>query len=237
MAGQEELSQARGQIEELQEANATFKTENEAREAEVASLAREGEERSKELSSLRNRLNLSQQNWSKEREDLIAQGTYAREEFESAKQAMQDWEVLAMEERSIRENLGEKVAELEEQLASQRQERQGLETERNGQAVALEGLQRALQEIQDGNVLSTHCNAQGLTVMQRGRSSYERWWRTLRRRSRSFGRRSRKSKKLPRVRRPLSRPPRKSWSVRSHLRWKPKRRTCSLESYDTKRSF
>ena len=147
---QEELSLARSQIDELQEANATLKTENEVREAEVASLAREGEERSKELSSLRNRLNLSQQNWSKERDDLVAQGTFARDEFESAKQAMQDWEVLAMEERSIRENLGERVAELEEQLAGQRQERQGLETERNGQAVALEGLQRALQEIQDG---------------------------------------------------------------------------------------
>ena len=153
-SAQEELSQARGQIDELQEQNANLRTENDAREADLSNLAREGEERSKELSSLRNRLNLSQQNWNKEREDLVAQGTYAREEFESARQAMQDWEVLAMEERSIRENLGERVAELEEQLTGHREAQTRLETERNGQAVALDGLQRALRDIQDGKIYS-----------------------------------------------------------------------------------
>lgn len=113
-------------------------------------MAEEGEQRSKELSSLRNRTTLSQQNWSKEREDLIRREAYAKEEFEAAKQAMQDWEILAMEERSVRENTAERVADLEEQLASHREAHEKAASERDSQSLTVDGLQRALQDIQDG---------------------------------------------------------------------------------------
>ncbi|KAI9873337.1 MAG: hypothetical protein M1830_000517 [Pleopsidium flavum] len=148
-ADAEELSQARSRIDELEDRNGTLKEENEARVAELAALAEEGELRSKELSSLRNRTNLSQQNWVKEREDLGQREAFARDEFEAAKQAMQDWEVLAMEERSIRENLGDRVAELEEQLSSHRDAYEKAASERDNQSLTVDGLQRALQEIQD----------------------------------------------------------------------------------------
>ncbi len=150
MKRQEELSQARSRIEELEDRNGTLKEENEARTAELSALAEEGELRSKELSSLRNRTNLSQQNWVKEREDLTQREAFAREEFEAAKQAMQDWEVLAMEERSIRENLRERVTELEEQLSSHKEAYEKAASERDSQSLTVDGLQRALQEIQDG---------------------------------------------------------------------------------------
>lgn len=110
----------------------------------------EGEQRSKELSSLRNRTTLSQQNWAKEREDLIQREAVSREEFEAAKQAMQDWEVLAMEERSVRESTAERVAELEDQLSAQRDAYEEAASERDSQSLTVDGLQRALQEIQDG---------------------------------------------------------------------------------------
>ena len=97
-------------------------------------------------------MNLSQQNWNKEREDLIQREAYAREEFETAKQAMSDWEVLAMEERSIRENLGDKVTDLEEQVSSNREAYEKAASERDGQSLTVDGLQRALQEIQDGKL-------------------------------------------------------------------------------------
>ena len=147
---QEDLSQARSRIEELEEQNSTLQEQNEARAAEVAKLAEEGEQRSKELSSLRNRTNLSQQNWNKEREDLMQREAFTKEEFEAARQAMQDWEVLAMEERSIREALGEKVADLEEQVSSQREAYEKAASDRDSQSLTVDGLQRALQEIQDG---------------------------------------------------------------------------------------
>lgn len=99
---------------------------------------------------MRNRLNLSSQNWSKEREDLSKREAYIREELEMAKQAMQDWEVLAMEERSIRENLGEKAAELEEQVIMLKENNQNLQSERSTQALNVDGLQRALRELQEG---------------------------------------------------------------------------------------
>ena len=113
-------------------------------------MAVEGEQRSRELSTLRNRMNLSQQNWSKERDDLIQRDAFAKEEFEAAKQAMQDWEVLAMEERSIREGLAERVADLEEQSLSHREAFEKAAAERDIQSSTVDGLQRALQEIQEG---------------------------------------------------------------------------------------
>lgn len=113
----------------------------------------ESERRSKELSTLRNRTTLSQQNWSKEREDLVQREAFAKEEFEAAKQAMQDWEVLAMEERSIRENITERVADLEEQLSTHREAYEKAASERDAQSLTVDGLQRALQEIQDGKRL------------------------------------------------------------------------------------
>lgn len=134
----------------MEETNTELRTHNEARTAEVNQLGLEREEHSKELSTLRNRLNLAQQNWNKEREDLVQREAFAREEFGSARQAMQDWEVLAMEERSIRENLGEKVADLEEQVTNSREMNQSLESERSTQALNIDGLQRALRELQDG---------------------------------------------------------------------------------------
>ena len=79
----------------------------------------------------------------------MRQEASTREDYESAKQAMQDWEILAMEERSIRENLGERVAELEDQVGSLREGNQSLESERSTQAMNVDGLQRALRELQE----------------------------------------------------------------------------------------
>ena len=123
---------------------------NESHVSELKQLQKDEEERSKELSSMRNRFNLSSQNWSKEREDLAQREFHVKEELELAKQAMQDWEVLAMEERSIRENLAEKAAEFEEQVNTLRESNQALEAERNTQNLNIDGLQRALKELQEG---------------------------------------------------------------------------------------
>lgn len=145
----EDLAQARNRIEELEEQCEGLRSQNESRTAELSALAEEGEQRSKELSSLRNRTTLSQQNWTKEREDLIEREAVAREEFEAAKQAMQDWEIVAIEERSIRESTAERVIDLEEQLSQQRDAYEKAASERDSQSLTVDGLQRALQEIQE----------------------------------------------------------------------------------------
>ncbi len=147
---QEDLSQARTRIEDLEGQCGTLRQQNEARAAELGKMAEEAEQRSKELSSLRNRTTLSQQNWSKEREDLLQREMLAKEEFEAAKQAMQDWEVLAMEERSIRESITERAGDLEEQLSNQREAYEKAASERDAQSFNVDGLQRALHDIQEG---------------------------------------------------------------------------------------
>ncbi|KAJ5909157.1 hypothetical protein N7495_001839 [Penicillium taxi] len=144
----EELANARSQIEELEDDNANMKSQLTAKSTEIAELSEESVQKSKEISTLRDRFNLSQQNWLKEKEELMAQESYLQAEFEQAKEAMHNWEILAMEERSIRENLGEKVVDLEEQLNNLNNAYEKASTERDSQQFTVDGLQRALQEIQ-----------------------------------------------------------------------------------------
>jgi len=63
---------------------------------------------------------------------------------------MQDWEVIATEERAVRESLSDRVIELEDQLASQKDQYNHMAAEHEKQSSSMDGLQRALQEIQDG---------------------------------------------------------------------------------------
>jgi len=149
-ADAEELSLARSQIEELQEQHKDLQAKHDEKETTIQDMSRQVKAHNDELSELRNRSNLSTSNWSKERDDYNSQLAFAREEFESAKQAMQDWEVLAMEERSQRENLSERVGELDEQLATMREAYERVSAERDGQNTTVDGLQRALHDIQEG---------------------------------------------------------------------------------------
>lgn len=150
---QEELSQSRLQIEQLESSNNHLRKTDIDNQELILRLQANLEAHRNEVESLRSRTNLSSSNWSKERDDLVSQLAYAREEFDNAKQAMQDWEVLAMEERSLRENLAERVAEAEEQLASHKDGFERVTNERNVLNSTVEGLQRALQEIQEGTDL------------------------------------------------------------------------------------
>ncbi|KAJ5297989.1 hypothetical protein N7508_008238 [Penicillium antarcticum] len=144
----EELSQARSQIEDLEDENRSLNEQLESKSIQLVELSGESAEKDKELSTLRDRTSLSQQNWLKEKEELLEQESYIQSEFEQAKEAMHNWEVLAMEERSIRENLNEKVGDLEEQLSSLRDAYEKATDERDTQQSTVDGLQRALQEIQ-----------------------------------------------------------------------------------------
>lgn len=139
---QQQIADLEEQTRELQENNSTLTRE-------LAKLRQEKEAQASEVESLRSRSNLSQQNWIKERDELISREAYAREEFENAKQAMQDWEVLAMNERSLRENLAEKDTELREQLEAMRDEYEKAARDRDTNNQAVEGLQKALQEVQN----------------------------------------------------------------------------------------
>lgn len=145
---QEELALARSQIEELEDENNNLKDELGSKSNQILELSGDSAEKEKELATLRDRTNLSQQNWLNEKEELIGQVSYHKVEFEQAKEAMHNWEVLAMEERSIRENLNEKVGDLEEQLGSLKDAYKRVTDERDTQQSTVDGLQRALQEIQ-----------------------------------------------------------------------------------------
>ena len=146
-----DLAQARTQIADLEDQITQAQNGTEALQQQIAELSTERDQKTQEVDQLRNRANMTQQNWISERDDLVQREALAREEFDTAKQAMQDWEVLAMEERSIREGLGDRVAELEEQLTSQQNAYERAASERDEQTSTVDGLQRALQDIHEGN--------------------------------------------------------------------------------------
>lgn len=148
-ADAEELGMARGRIEELEQEQSTSREENERLQASVSELNIQLESQSSEIETLRSRTNLSTTNWAKERDDLISREAYVREEYEVARQAMQDWEILATEERSKREGADERAQELEEQLNTQREALERMRDESNTQGSTVDGLQRALREVQE----------------------------------------------------------------------------------------
>lgn len=80
---------------------------------------------------------------------MIETEAYLREEFENAKQVMSDWETLAMEERSIRRDLTDRVSDLEEQLASLQKDYVRASDERDTNSSTVDGLQKAMSEIQN----------------------------------------------------------------------------------------
>lgn len=142
------IEEYESQVSELEEQTRELQENNNTLSEDLAKLRQERDAQASELENLRSRSNLSQQNWIKERDELISREAYAREEFENAKQAMQDWEVLAMNERSLRESLTEKDTELRDQLETFKEEYEKAARDRDTNSQAVEGLQKALQEVQ-----------------------------------------------------------------------------------------
>lgn len=144
-----ELEEANQRIEELEGQNEELQRGSSAHAENVARLKDELNEATRELSSLRSRNNLSQQNWLKEKDDMGRQTQHLRSELEATSNAMNEWETIATEERSMRGSLTEKVSDLEEQLSSVREVYERAAEERDSSLQTIDGLQRALQEIQD----------------------------------------------------------------------------------------
>lgn len=144
-----ELEEANQRIEELEAQNEELQKGSSSSEGEVAQLRDELQEANRELTTLRSRSNLSQQNWQKEKDDMARQVQHFRSELDSTSSAMSEWETIAMEERQMRESLSDKVADLEEQSISLREAYEAAAEERDSSLQTIDGLQRALQEIQD----------------------------------------------------------------------------------------
>ncbi|KAF5965495.1 RUD3-like suppressor [Fusarium bulbicola] len=164
-----ELEESKERIEELEAENEELRNNAVSSGDDVAKLKEELQDATRELNTLRSRNNLSAQNWSKEKEELVRHVQHLKEEMETTANAMGEWEVIAMEERSIKESLVDKVSELEEQVTILRQNYESATTERESQMTLIENLQNALREIQDARkkelrdmVETTEAQVQGL---------------------------------------------------------------------------
>lgn len=145
----EELAEAKDRVEELEGQSEGLVKRAEEAEAEAERLREELHESNRELTSLRSRGNLSQQNWLKEKEDMARQLHSYKVELDRTSSAMGEWEVIAMEQKSVRDSLADKVAELEAEAGQLREAHERAASERDAQAQAVDALQRALREIQE----------------------------------------------------------------------------------------
>ncbi|OQO02431.1 hypothetical protein B0A48_11958 [Cryoendolithus antarcticus] len=144
-----ELEQARGRIEELEGTHGGTVEDNSRLQDTVASLNEQLSSQATELNELRQRTSLSTSNWVKERDDFVSREAYLREEFEVAKQAMQDWEILFTEERAKREVSDERAQELQDQISNHQESYERVRSEAETQSSTVDGLQRALREVQE----------------------------------------------------------------------------------------
>ncbi|OAQ99112.1 hypothetical protein LLEC1_03960, partial [Akanthomyces lecanii] len=144
-----ELEEAKERIEELETQNEQLESSASSSDKDHQKLRQDLHDANRELTTLRSRSNLSTQNWNKEREDLTRAVQHLKEEMETTANAMGEWEVIAMEERSVKESLNDKIAELEEQISSLRQGYETAAGERDSQSTLIDNLQNALREIQD----------------------------------------------------------------------------------------
>ncbi|KAL3962277.1 hypothetical protein ACCO45_003800 [Purpureocillium lilacinum] len=139
----------RERIDELEAQNEQLQAAAQATGDELDKIKDELQDATRELTTLRSRNNLSAHNWHKEKEELTRTVQHLKDEVAQTSNAMGEWEVLAMEERSIKESLADKVSELEEQVATLRQGYEGAAAERQSQATLVDNLQNALREIQE----------------------------------------------------------------------------------------
>ncbi|KAF5667638.1 RUD3-like suppressor [Fusarium heterosporum] len=164
-----DLEESKERIEELEAENEELRNTAVSSGDDVSKLKEELQDATRELNTLRSRNNLSAQNWSKEKEELVRHVQHLKEEMETTANAMGEWEVIAMEERSVKESLVDKVSELEEQVAALRQNYESATSDRDSQMTLIENLQNALREIQDARkkelrdmVETTEAQVQGL---------------------------------------------------------------------------
>lgn len=144
-----ELEEAKERIEELEAQNEELLGSAQSTGGDVERLREELQDAQRELNTLRSRNNLSAQNWGKEKDELARSVQHLKQELESTSNAMGEWEVIAMEERSVKESMQDKVSELEEQVMSLRQGYESAAAERDSQTTLVDNLQNALREIQE----------------------------------------------------------------------------------------
>lgn len=135
-------------VEDLEEQNRNLLAEKQRLEVDLVQATSDKGTITQALDELRERLSISQQNWTKERDEAGAKKSHIQKQLDQCRKSVQDWEVLAMEESSVRRALEERCQDLEEQQSSQRDLLEEAEIERGALVLKVSDLQEALSDIQ-----------------------------------------------------------------------------------------
>ncbi|KAI6248100.1 GRIP domain-containing protein [Erysiphe necator] len=148
-ADKQELAEAKTQIEDLEAQRDSYNERVIELEVELKSLDHERQVSLDEIISLQNKLNISQSSLSLLQEDLANQTRQLKDEVIAANEATNAWQMLAKEERSIREGLEDRIKYLEEQISSDREALDLAVLQRDTYLENLEALRKNIIDIQE----------------------------------------------------------------------------------------
>ncbi|RKF79437.1 GRIP domain-containing protein [Golovinomyces cichoracearum] len=148
-ADRQELAEARTQIEELELARETQEQRQRELEKRIEISDSAYQEARREISCLTEQYNSSQQELSHHLDDLSTQLIQLRSEADASKEATASWEMLAMEERSRREGLTQRIKDADEQVLSYRQSLESAIRESDHYLETIENLRRSIDVAQD----------------------------------------------------------------------------------------
>ncbi|TQS34693.1 hypothetical protein Golomagni_04913 [Golovinomyces magnicellulatus] len=148
-ADRQELAEARTQIEELELARKIQEQRYRELEERIEISDSAYQEAQREISSLTEQYNSSQQELSHHLDDLSTQLIQLRSEADASKEATASWEMLAMEERSRREGLTQRIKDADDQASSYRQSLESAIRESDHHLETIENLRRNIDVAQD----------------------------------------------------------------------------------------
>ncbi|KAK9464636.1 hypothetical protein V1512DRAFT_212807 [Lipomyces arxii] len=152
----EEITRQKTSIEYLEQKCRNLTDTVTSLQQEVITASDESDKLSKELASLRQSSMASQDSWQRERSALLAKEKELQSKLSDAERSLDDWNVIANEEKTMRVTMSERVAELEEQVTSQRVLYDGLMHENTENGNLVRNLQHAISVQQEERKTELH---------------------------------------------------------------------------------
>ncbi|KAK9474639.1 uncharacterized protein V1510DRAFT_347720, partial [Dipodascopsis tothii] len=140
----EEIARQKTTIEYLEKKNKQLTETVTSLQQEVLTASEESDKMSHELASLRQMSISSQGSWYKERDALVASERRLKDKLAEADKSAQDWELIATEERTLRENSSRRIFELEEHINGQKDMVRVAHEERDAQTARARELETQL---------------------------------------------------------------------------------------------
>lgn len=142
----EKINALEGRVEELQQDKATLRASLETTQKELTAATSDYEQVTKLLSELREETTISNEEWARERESLMADRKRCIDRLEASESARRDLEIALDDERVGKSGFTERVSGLQDQINTQTQYAERFRLERDSAQNALKDTEIAYEK-------------------------------------------------------------------------------------------